>query len=356
VINSKYFSGLTVALLIFAAVVFAVLHWGLPGLLQAGEEKSVNSPIKPIVGAEQSVPEEFIEFDSRLGAGAEHVNKSFAAMATQDLWQALLTGFHSGKSTQIGLENALIARLRQEPDSTIYNELLAQFRPGILDANAQQVLVSLLGEVGNYKAADALMRLVNGGLVRDSDVKFTTFHAISKFAPESWRDHPNTELAPVFEAAWQTQDTEYLAAIANVMASIGTPTTLDIFLQALTENNDNERVGIVRQAMTILVNPALIPKLADSLYKSPVENVQLASGDALASMGDPVAADKVIDWFAQADASKVEQVREWSKIIFSTTPEIVDDLEKSLAGKTFKAEANKQAFLDEAGIVKSGTE
>lgn len=351
-INSKIFPGVIVVSLLVAALVFSVKQWRQP-VLPVKDDSTANTVIKPLSTGEQPVPEEFIELTSQLANDTG--NQNFASVPTQTLWENLLAGFHTGKNTQIGLENALIARLRKEPSNGIYNELLAQFRPGILDATAQQVLVSLLGEVANYNAADALMRLVTGGLVHDPDVKLSTFHAISKFSPESWHEHANTELAPVFEAAWQTQDPEYLAAIANVMASIGTASTLDIFIQTLTENTDAERSDIVKQAMTNLVNPALIPKLA-ALLKTSSENVSLASGDALANMGDINAALEIFIWAKQADASRVDFVKEWSETAMNTTPEFVDYLTENLTKQPFAAPENKQALLGVLNDVTNGVE
>lgn len=350
-INSKQLFGFLAALVLLGVIIFSVNKWGLSSL--ATITGRVTAVAKPSESTKQvTTPEEFTN-DDLYGHGSQ----SFSALTTQALWENLLAGFQSGTKTQIGLENALILRLRKEPNSAIYNKLLAQFKSGILDANVQQVLVSLLGEVGNYQAADTLMRLVNGALIHDPDVKLSAFHAISKFSPESWSEHPNTELAPVFETAWQTQqDTEFLPAIANVMASIGTSSTLDIFFKTLTDNNDEERVDIVKQAMTNLVNPALIPKLVEGLYQLPVENVQWASGDALANMGEIEAATAIFTWAAQADANQVDLVKEWVGTALNTTPEFVGYLETNLSTQVFAAPENKQAISSVVEDVKSGVE
>ncbi|WP_394754139.1 hypothetical protein [Crenothrix sp.] len=350
-INPKYLTGLIVTLLIGAVGVFVANRWGLPALQNATSDVN-HSVVKSPVKAKQVVPEEFIESDSQVADQAA----SFANLTTQAIWQNLLAGFQRGEKTQIGLENALIMRLHKEPGSAIYEDLLSRFRQGILDTTAQQVLVSILGEVGNYKAAEILMRLVSEGLLQEPDVKLSAFHAISKFAPESWREHPNTELAPVFEAAWKIQDTEFLSAIANVMASIGTPTTLDMFVQTLTENNDPERVEIVKQAMTNLVNPALIPKLNDLLQNSAQEDMQLAGGEALASMGEIEAAKAIFKWSTQADAGRVDLVKDLYEKAMNTTPDFIDYLDKTLPAQHFVSDEIKQGVNESVATVKNGVE
>jgi hypothetical protein len=356
--NSKHLPGLIIALLILGVIVFSANRWGLPSW-QLIAQNAENRSMKPLAGAKPAVPEEFIDFDSQAagqdndpGRNSQH----FAALTTRALWQNLLLGFQGGEKNQVSLENALITRLRKEPGDAIYEDLLSRFRQGILDTTAQQVLVSILGEVGNYKAAETLMRLVGEDLLQVPDVRLSAFHAISKFAPESWREHPNTELAPVFEAAWKTQDTEFLSAIANVMASIGTPSTLDIFIQTLTDNNDEERVDIVKQAMTNLVNPALIPKLDDLLQKSPVQNVQLASGYALANMGNIKAASALFNWSTQVDAGRVDLGKIWFETAMNSTPEFVGYLETNLATQPFVAPEIKQAIESVLEDVKNGVE
>ncbi|SJM89516.1 conserved hypothetical protein [Crenothrix polyspora] len=351
-INPKYLPALIVTLLILGALVFAANRWGLP-LVQTMTNSAKNIPAKPLVNAKQAVPEEFIEFDSQAG---QDNDGRFATLTTQAVWQNLLAGFQRGEKAQIGLENALIMRLRKEPGNAVYEELLSYFKPGILDTPAQQVLVSILGEVGNYNAAEILMRLVSGGLLHDPDVKLSAFHAISKFAPESWREHSNAELAPVFEAAWQTGDTEFLSSIANVMASIGTPSTLDIFIQTLTDNNNDERVEIVNQAMTNLVNPALIPKLDDLLQSSPLDNVQLASGEALANMGEIEAATAIFKWSTQVDAGRIDLVKDLFEKAMNTTPEFIDYLDTTLPTQSFASTEIKQAIDEVLVNVKNGVE
>jgi hypothetical protein len=276
-------------------------------------------------------------------ASIEDKYEDYSSFSTEALWKKLLAGLQD-KTQQIVIENELIERLRKEPDSPVYMDFLALFRQGSLGFSAQQVLVSLLGEVGDYKAAETLLNLVNAGLLDKADAKSAAFGAIRKFSPESWHEHPNTELSPIFEAAWQTENAEFWPAIANVMASIGTPNTLDIFIETLTDNTNAERVAIVKQAMTNLANPALIPKLADLLENPETENVQLASGSALANMGELGAASALFDWSVQADAGRADLVKQWFETAFNTTPEFVAYVETNLANQKFADPTIKQAI------------
>lgn len=235
--------------------------------------------------------------------------------------------------------------------------MLSQFKKGALDTTAQQVLVSILGEVGNYKAAEALMHLVSDNLLQIPDVRLSAFHAISKFAPESWQDTSKADLAPVFEAAWQKiEDTEFLGAIANVMANIGAPSTLDIFIKALSDSNDPARTEIAEQAMTNLANPALIPKLGDLLQKSPTEDIQFASGSTLANMGQLEAAEQIFYWATQKEANRAEYVREFVERAMNTTPEFISFLEENLASQKFVAEENKAVIKEALETIKEGVE
>ena len=312
--------------------------------------KPVKSTIQPIKNTNQPVPQQF------NSAYIEDQYKDYSSLTTESIWKTLLAGFQGGEKVQIGLENALIERLRKEPDDAIYKEFLALFRQRSLEDFAQQVLVSILGEVGNYKSAETLMSLVNEALLDEADVKSAAFDAISKFSPELWHEHPNTELAPVFEAAWQTENAEFWPSIANVMASIGTPSTLDMFIETLTDNTNAERVDIVKQAMTNLVNPALVPKLADSLENSATENVQLASGDALAHMGEIEAATALFDWSAHADAGKVDLAKQWFETAMNTTPEFVAYLETNLPNQKFASPEIKESISVVLKNVNNGVE
>jgi hypothetical protein len=250
-ISLRKFSGLLVMLLILGVIVCLSNSRNL--LVWKAKTKPANHTIQPLKHTIQPVLQQL------NSASIEDKYEDYSSFNTEALWKKLLAGFQDGIQ-QNSLENELIERLRKEPDGSVYKDFLALFRQGSLGGSAQQVLVSLLGEVGDYKAAETLLNLANAGLLDKADVKSAAFGAISKFSPESWYEHPNTELAPVFEAAWQTENAEFLPAIANVMASIGTPSTLDIFIETLTDSTNAERVAIVKQAMTNLANPALIRK------------------------------------------------------------------------------------------------
>jgi hypothetical protein len=348
VISLRKSSGLLVILLILGVLVGLINSWRLP--VWKASTKPVNPTIQPLKNTKQAFPQ---QLNSDY---IEDKYKDYSSLTTEAIWKSLLAGFQDGKKVQIGLENALIERLRKEPDDAIYKELISLFRQGSLESFAQQVLVSILGEVGNYKSAETLMSLINEALLQEEDVKFAASQAISKFSPELWHEHPNTEFAPVFEIAWQTENAEFWPSIANVMASIGTPSSLDIFIETLTDNTNPERVDIVKQAMTNLVNPALVPKLADSLENSASENVQLASGDALAHMGEIRAASALFDWSAQVDAGKVDMVKQWVETAMNTTPEFVAYLETNLPNQKFAAPEIKQAISVELKAVKNGNE
>ncbi len=342
-VRFKKYPGTLLLLLLLGVVICSINLWGLPllGVRTDHIELTFQHPeptVKSFVNTKQAVPG---KFSNPLN---EDRKQDFSLLSTEAIWQNLLAGFQDGKKVQIGLENALIERLRTEPDNAIYKELLSLFRQGSLADFAQQVLVSLLGEVGNYKSAETLMSLVNETLLVEADVKLAAFDAISKFSPELWHENPNTELAPIFEAAWQTENADFWPSIANVMASIGTPATLDIFVETLADNTNAERVAVVKQAMTNLVNPALIPKLADSLENPASENVQLASGNALANMGQIGAASALLDWSAGVDAGKAELVKQWFETAMNTTPEFIGFLETNLPAQKFSSPEIKQAI------------
>ena len=351
--TDKY-SGKFLLLLLLVFVICFVSLCGLPLLNTKPEYKEPTlHTSKPAV---QSLPKTKPAVADKFGSALnEDINQELSSLTTKTLWKSLLAGFQDEKQ-QIGLENALIERLRKKPDSSIYQELLDLFRQGSLGGAAQQVLVSLLGEVGDYQAAETLMGLVNEALLDKADVKFAAFGAISKFSPESWHEHPNTELSPLFESAWQTENAEFWPSIANVMASIGTPSALDIFIEALTEDTNAERVAIVKQAMTNLVNPALVPKLADLLENPATENVQLASGNALANMGELQAASALFDWSVQVDAGKIDWVKQLFEIAVNTTPEFIVYLQTNLADQKFADPKIKSAISSVLKDVKNGVE
>ena len=353
VITDKY-SG-KFLLIFLLALIFCIASFMWLRFINTKSEQQERTP-QPIAKTAGTLTDTKPADNRRTGSAfIDNKNQDLSTLTTDALWKNLLASLQDGKQ-QIGLENALIERLRNEPDSIIYQELLTQFRQASLPVPAQQVLVSLLGEVGDYKAAETLISLINEALLDKADVKFAAFDAINKFTPESWQEHPNTELSPLFESAWETYNAEFWPSIAQVMASIGTPSTLDIFIAALTDNTNPERVAIVKQAMTNLANPTLIPKLADLLANPVTENVQLASADALANMGQLAAATAIFDWSVQADKVNIDWLKHVYETTANTTPEFIAYLETNLAGQQFANPTIKQTVSLVLKEIKSGVE
>lgn len=340
VFYNKY-AGKFLLMLLLALIICIASLWRLPPTNFDPDPKE-RSP-QPSAETEKSMPHTNPGSARSIGSALNNnIDQELSSLTTEALWKNLLASLQHGKQ-QIDLENALIERLRKEPDDAIYRELLTLFRQGSVAVPAQQVLVSLLGEVGDYQAAETLISLVNEALLEKADVQFAAIDAINKFSPESWQEHPNTELSPLFESAWQTDNAEFWPAIALVMASIGTPSTLDIFIATLTENTHAERVATVKQAMTNFANPALIPKLADLLDNPATENVQSASAAALANMGQLEAATTLFDWSVQAGNVNIDWVKQVFETTANTTPEFIAYLETNLAGQKFTNPKIKQA-------------
>lgn len=280
-------------------------------------------------------------------------NRDDATSSTIVLWEELLAKLAQG-NTEIALENALIARLRQESNDEIYSKLVDVFRQRTLSPAAQQLLVSLLGEITTYEAGETLMQLLEEHLISSPDVKLTALHAINKFTPELWYEHSNAELAPVFESAWQKiDDPTFLSAIAHVMAKIGTPKSLSIFTQTLAENSSSKRVELVKQAMADFENPALINQFATNLQSASSKNVQWASGYALANMGQSAATSALFDWATRANASQAVWVKDWFEIATSTTPEFVQWLDSNLSTQQFNSLEIKQTVETALADVKA---
>jgi hypothetical protein len=78
-----------------------------------------------------------------------------------ELWEALRAKLEQG-STNIALENALIARLRQISNQDVCNGLVDVFRQGTFSPGAQQLSMSFLGEITTFDAGETLMQLLSG--------------------------------------------------------------------------------------------------------------------------------------------------------------------------------------------------
>ena len=283
-------------------------------------------------------------FDNTPLVITEGNSKYYAKLNTISLWNELLDNLQQGEA-QIALEDALIARLRQESGNKVYDKLIDSFRLNTLQLTAQERLISLLGVIKNYQAGETLMQLIEEDLLDYPDTVHAALDAINSFVPQSYSQHSNAELSPIFEKAWQEIDNPiYLPAIAHVMAKIGAPTSLAIFNEALTDNNNSNRVEAAKQAMEDFQNPALINEFAKNLQSSPSKNVQWANGYALASIGESAATAALFDWATYADKSKVEWVKEWFEIAVHSTPEFVQFINSNLSTQKFNSPEIKQTI------------
>lgn len=261
----------------------------------------------------------------------------FNQSTTMQQWNTLLKGLKQDNQdnqdnyTQIPQEDQLIASLREQPDkevNEVYDKFVHVFKGKKLAVPEQSLLISLLGEITTKKACETLMQILKDKGIDSPDVKFTVLHALDKFSPESWCEDCNTEFSPLFETAWvEIDDPTYLSAIAQVMAKIGRPESLALFTKTLTDAKNNERVAIVMEAMADFENPALIDTLVKNLHSSPSKNVQMASGYALANMGQMKAALMLFDWTKKANGEQIAWAQDWLAIAMSTTPNFAKWLE-----------------------------
>gem|GEM_PF-1488449 len=268
-------------------------------------------------------------------------------------WQQWQTALFSGDVRQIPIQGGLLAEsLRQKTDSAIYQDMATLLSDPDLSLASKNLITGLLGEIATVEAMAELLLIAQQG--NDSPLYPASLQAMSQAAANRWDGRFHQELSPALEQAWQDmqgKDSAYAATLAKAIASVGTPTGVDMLLDSLTDPsrqiNVDETLRLKQKAAFAAIpdirNPAAIATLSqhvsgDSLGVPGFE----VSGLALASMGAPEATEQLLNWSETAPAAAATRIEDWfSKVQDSASVDLLLSRRSTL---NFQSPAVESAF------------
>lgn len=219
------------------------------------------------------------------------------------------------------IQAALARRLREVTDQDPAYVTLQTLWQQTTSEDVQKLLVSLLKETATPASLDILLAWSKEPTT--NWLKAEILGSISNIGKYQWEERFHPELSPALEMEWfnsnSIQDSEWLLGIATGIASIGTPEGIDLLLQTIANEPEFPKGQWARLALEELRNPEAIPVLRDWL-KLDAQNLEnntafLASGEALASMGDVQATMVLLQWVQTAPDTAVPLAQNWFELI-----------------------------------------
>ncbi|EDN70591.1 conserved hypothetical protein [Beggiatoa sp. PS] len=271
---------------------------------------------------------------------------------TEVLWQRWMELLENNQNVaeQTLLTHALVYKLRKGGEDEIYMTTKALLRQDI-PTNQKSMIIGLLGEAATKGAIKVLL---NTALDNSEPVLQPKLNkAISRIGDKRWNNQFHTELSPYLETAWLevTNDGTLVSAIAKSLAKVGSPNGIDLLMKTFDDAQDYpddiNRAAIVKYSMRHVRNPEAIPNLAANLQSYQLENqILLASGDALAAMGNVKATGLLLEWATDAPIEANAFTDAWFRTAMAHDPHSIDFLVKEMPSQKFKNENIKQTILN----------
>jgi len=211
---------------------------------------------------------------------------------------------------------AFSSKLRQVGANDPVYQTLRQLALESNDINQQVLLVDLLKEAATPTSLEILLQWLSKDNLNNS-IKIDISNAIASIGENKWDDIFHSELFPVLQTEWNNSitsgNTDKISIIASGIVSIGNPEGVDMLMQHIQSDN-SANSELIRIALYRIRNPDSIPVFEKYLaINDSSQNVFLASGEALASMGDQQATQVLLNWAVNAKDSDTPIVANWFK-------------------------------------------
>jgi hypothetical protein len=240
-----------------------------------------------------------------------------------------------------------------EASKSIYEGLAGLLRQPAVPQNQKEHAIALLGETAT---PEALSVLIDAAKSTSGNPAFRglLLGAIEGIGDNRWDDRFHPELSPVAEQVWnQTPETDgsLLQAVALTMARTGHPDGVAALLKAAEGGQLQDgmlqggtlKARIAVEALPETRNPAALPVLKESFHSGTLDNpVVVASGSALATLGEVAATDILLDWAKTAPDTVAGLAQEWFSRLWD--PESVQRLRDVLKDEQFQSAAVKEAL------------
>lgn len=236
--------------------------------------------------------------------------KNQPAIVVLDEWHNALSTLESSDSPYDWIKFALADSLRRADANDEAYLKLRHLAIESQDDNHKILLADLLRETATPAALSILLEWATGA---DENLRPTLWQAIAGMGNNLWGGHFHPELSPLLEEVWRATvlDPNTLPHLAVALARVGAPQGVNILIQSIYEQPGSIMAQTARYALSELRNPDAIPTLKYNLSININTEVYIASGTALASMGDPRATQVLLDWAQIAPDSQNAQIGEW---------------------------------------------
>jgi hypothetical protein len=287
---------------------------------------------------------------------------SLAKESTETLWRQWRSSLGNAKTQEERdgfdiLGSALAKSLQHEQDGgigkSVYGDLAELLRQPAIPQDQKEHIIALLGEIAT---PEALSILIDAAKNSSGNPAFRglLLGAIEGIGNNRWDDRFHPELSPVAEQAWnRTPETDgpLLQATALTLARTGHPDGVAALLKAAEGSQLRDgmlqggtlKARIAVEALPETRNPDALPVLKESFRNGTLdEPTVVASGSALATLGEVAATDILLDWAKTAPDTATGLAQDWFSRVWD--PESVQRLRDVLKNETFQSAAVKDAL------------
>lgn len=350
-VSGLVFVGISVIAFIFYAFV-----------IDAGD-KSLHANTLPL-----SVPAKNSEFGStnstysadhvRFGNGKQDVVtvvsvhnadvEGMSSYAALNLLNNNLDTAANGGSINVKEEKELLNYLRKNDDRNVYQLMLKKLQsvvPGSVEAERLfEYSLSFLAAVDSHKASELFYSLIVANEISGSSAIYSANKSIERLS----RSPEYTQLAQDAFSGIKAGNL-FLAELAKSIAVNAEDDNVE-FLLSFVDGDNKEKQYASQSAMKYLKNESLVPLLKEKITQENSSNVQNASLDALANMGQYEASVALIKWSSEQPVESLEKVAALFNVAITKSPSTTRAIVKEIDYLNFVSPDIKQKIVELAQL------
>jgi len=215
---------------------------------------------------------------------------------------------------------ALAYRLQNHNDSgNVYGQLQELLGSG--SYSQKGAALNLLTNISTPQSLQILLDEIL--LTQATEFRKIMLSRILQIGDNRWGGKFHPELSKPLEKAWniESSDRKLLVTVARTIAKVGSPSGVELLLSTIDssgmtvsdiKSGSYPKAWAALKAMEDIRNPALIPVLSRRFSSYQVDNPSfVASGDALAIIGQYETTKMLLDWAKQASQEAIPLVEQW---------------------------------------------
>ena len=273
----------------------------------------INPPQKP--AAAPSMQQRVLALNDKVNAAKEELE----GLSAPEMLERLQDAFKRDDDILLNIAKERLITLGRQGDEAVQQALQSAIRSS--SPPLQAYLIGALGEIGNEKALAGLLDILNSPIAQTGDSRIAALDAIAHIGQSPPENASLETLSGLLEKNFDLAETDPLRrnALLSGLSSVGAASGIEKILRESERLEQSKQMtpeleDSIFSSLRELRNPDALPTLEARLRQDPAMRLKTtrATGEALASMGEPRATETLLKWAAEVSSpEQMQQALDW---------------------------------------------